>query len=654
LAAPAFAQRGKSAQSVQVSATAGVSQVKAGDGFAVGVVFDHKAGWHVQSQDQSFEGQVPTSIKVEVKGGQAGPIQWPEAKELEVDFGSGAEVITVFEGRAIAYVPIRANAKADPDAKSSVEVTLTVRYQVCNDTTCEMPQKETFTASVPVGATTEALVAAADFGAFDAGVFAMPEVWQSTPPTPAVTGSSGGTGEGAKGQPAAPIVPATSPSTAPRSFFGIPLPQSSGLSAILVLLALAALGGLILNLTPCVLPVIPIKVMTLTQHAGSPSRTLYLGLWMATGVVAFWLALGVPVLFVSSFGDPSRIFGVWWVTFGLGGVIVAMALGMMGLFSLNLPQGVYMVNPKADTAWGSFLFGVMTAVLGLPCFGFVAGALLAAAATLPKVATLAIFLGLGVGMALPYLVLAMKPGLLSKLPRTGPASDLVKQVMGMLLLGAGLYFVGSGLIALVAQMPWMGKQLHVWAAAACAGIAGLWLVLRTFAITPSAAKRGLFTIVALVVAGVGVWYASDSTSRARANYKERQAALALAESDAVVSGVWIDYTAKRMEAARAAGKVVVVDFTAEWCFNCKAIKALVLDKAPVKPALAQPDVVLLTADLTSDAAPGHALMAQLGQTGIPLLAIYSPGQDQPWLANAYTSDQVIAALDRARTLATAR
>lgn len=394
--------------------------------------------------------------------------------------------------------------------------------------------------------------------------------------------------------------------------------------------------------------------MTLTQHAGSPGRTLYLGLWMAVGVVAFWLAIGLPVLFVTSFGDPSRIFGIWWVTAGLGTIIIAMALGMMGLFALNLPQGLYMVNPKADTAWGSFLFGVMTAVLGLPCFGFVAGALLAAAATLPKVATLAIFLGLGVGMALPYLILAMRPALVAKLPRTGPASDLVKQVMGLLLLGAGVYFVGSGLIALVAEMPWMAKQLHVWAAAICALVAGIWLIVRTIAITSSAAKRAFFSIVAIAVAAVGLWYANDSTARARTNYLDRQAALAQAEGDALVTGVWIDYTPKRLEAARAAGKVVVVDFTAEWCFNCKALKALVLDKAPVKPALAQKDVVLLTADLSADSAPGHALLEALGQTGIPLLAIYSPGEASPWLANAYTAQQVIDALANARALASAR
>jgi thiol:disulfide interchange protein len=114
-----------------------------------------------------------------------------------------------------------------------------------------------------------------------------------------------------------------------------------------------------------------------------------------------------------------------------------MGIGIMGLFTIQLPAAVYAVNPKAETAWGSFLFGVMTAVLGLPCFGFVAGALLAGAATLPASTVMLVFASIGVGMAAPYLVLSAKPSLLRHLPRTGPASELVKQVMGLLLRRRG-------------------------------------------------------------------------------------------------------------------------------------------------------------------------------------------------------------------------
>jgi thiol:disulfide interchange protein DsbD len=341
---------------------------------------------------------------------------------------------------------------------------------------------------------------------------------------------------------------------------------------------------------------------------------------------------------LSSFADPSRIFGIWWVTLGLGLLIAIMSVGLMGVFNITLPQAVYAVNPKADSAGGSFLFGIMTAVLGLPCFGFVAGSLLAAAATLPKIVTFAIFLGLGVGMALPYFVLALKPHWIKKIPRTGPASELIKQVMGLLLLAAGIFFIGAGLIALVAAKPWIAKQLHVWIAALIALIAGLWIISRTFQISKSMLPRAIFTVIGLFVASAGLWYANDTTTRARDNY---------------LSGMWAPYSPQAVAAARAEGKVVVLDFTAEWCLNCKALKAAVLDREPVKSRLREQNIALFLVDLTATEAPGWKRLEELGQTGIPLLAIYTPGEPQPWLANNYTADTVMAAVNRALQVADA-
>src|SRR5690606_24596669 len=137
---------------------------------------------------------------------------------------------------------------------------------------------------------------------------------------------------------------------------------------------------------------------------------------------------------------------------------------------------------RADSPSGSFMFGVMTAVLGLPCFGFVAGGLLAGAATLPPLLIMVIFLGLGVGMAAPYLVLSAYPNLVNKVPRTGPASELVKQVMGLLLLAAAAFFVAAGVKALLLEKPWLSESIAWWAVAFFITIAGLWLAFRTLQI----------------------------------------------------------------------------------------------------------------------------------------------------------------------------
>ena len=646
---------------VTTSVVADKLQVKAGDRIVLAVVWEFTDDYHIHTNDPKppkewdFDA-IPTKIEIKPAAElNFGPLQWPKTKTIQADLvGSGSPLpYGVFGGdRVIAYVPVVVAS----DAKSAT-FDITLRYQACNDTLCLRPAKEPFRVTVPIGAESKASEEAALFAGFDAKVFegawaageavktpdgpatiANPE--KTSPTTTATNGST------TAGNPAAAGGVAAA-NNAPRAFFGIPIPQGGFFSVVVVLL-LAILGGLILNLTPCVLPVIPIKVITLSQHAGSPGRTLFLGLWMAGGVVAFWLLCAVPVLAFASFGDPSRVFGIWWVTTGLGVLIALMSLGIMGMFSLNLPQGLYMINPKADTAWGSFAFGVMTAVLGLPCFGFVAGALLGTAATLPKVATFAIFLGLGIGMALPYLVLALFPKLVDRIPRTGPASELVKQVMGLLMLAAAAYFVGSGLIALVASKPWLGKQLHNWLVAGFGIAAGAWLVWQTIKITKSAGRRVVFTLIAVFIAGMGVWYANDATGRAKETHLARVAGMEAAGGGKLLTGVWIEYNSGLFEQARRENKIIVMDFTAEWCLICKGLKSRVLSAQPVKGALQQDDVVLFTVDLTADAAPGWKTLNDLGETGIPLLVVYTPGNATPWKANAYAAAQVMAALNNAR------
>ncbi|MCZ6835652.1 MAG: thioredoxin family protein, partial [Planctomycetota bacterium] len=428
-------------------------------------------------------------------------------------------------------------------------------------------------------------------------------------------------------------------------FFGWTLPDFQGPFGTVILAFLSIIGGFILNLTPCVLPVIPIKIMTISQHADKPGQCLKLGIWMALGVVAFWLAIGLPVAFITSVTDPSRIFGIWWITLGIGLIIGVMGFGIMGLFMMQLPQSVYMINPKADTPFGSFMFGIMTAVLGLPCFGFIAGALLAGAATLPSLTVIIVFTSIGIGMAAPYLVLAAKPSLVDKIPRTGPASELVKQVMGLLLLASAAYFIGSGLIGLLTDKPYLGKQLHWWAVAGLTTASGLWLIMRTFQITSKPLPRITFTIIGLILSFITLWVATGFTSKAKETWTVQQAAL---QSDAGYSTkIWNNYTPAALAQAREDGKIVVLDFTAEWCLICKSLKATVLNPDPVKSVLAGDTIVSFTVDLTSNKAPGWDLLRDLGKTGIPMLAVFPQNGSDPWLSNAYTTDLVMQALENA-------
>lgn len=611
---------------VRVEIIATQTRVAPGSEFAIGIVLDHARNWHTwpsEAQDvlPASVAEFATRTAIVPSGEsrpdwieRAGPIQWPTPKDVTNPL-MDPPTVKSYAGRAVAYIPVIVSADAELGVQT---LEFVVSYQACDDTVCLIPTDETVSIDIEIVSLDDlagtTVTPGADFDKFDPTVFAEMRV---------------GDGFDLWGEARARVVPGSRP-----SFLGFVIPDLGGAGGLVLLALFAMVGGFILNLTPCVLPVIPIKIMTISQHAQSPGKSLVLGLWMALGVVAFWVGIGIPAAIFSAFADPSRLFGIWWITMGIGVLIAAMALGLMGMFEIRLPRAVYMVEPRAENAWGSFLFGVMTAVLGLPCFGFVAGALLAGAATMPAWQVMLIFTGIGAGMALPYLVLSANPKLLKKMPKAGPASDLVKQVMGLLLLAAGAYFIGAGALALlpsvgVVQLPWWGTVVHWWFVALFALAAGGWLIVRTVAITPKWGRRVVFGFVGLLLGGAAVAYAGLTTKDARENF-------------------WVPYSAEALAQHREAGRTVVMDFTAEWCLNCKALKRAVLNVDPVRSELLRSDVVAMTVDLTSTSAPGWDKLRELGYTGIPVLVIYGPGTDGPWSANAYTSGQVMEAIGRAR------
>ncbi len=607
-------------------AVAQKSVVRPGDTIAIAVVLKHGKGFHSWPNKPVIPKElggdftaIPTTI--EVPGLPAGArvvgIQWPPPRAVKVNFTGAPIDLMSYPGQMVAYVAVALDPTIKP-GPAAFQIKLS--HQACNDSTCLQP--ETFDLSVTVEV-------AAPGEPRGAPTLNEPDLFKDLKPSGA-----------------APVDASSPVPTMRPSLFLFELPDPSGPIGMLVLFLVSALAGAVMNLTPCVLPIIPIKVMTLTQHAGSPGRAVILGLWMALGVVCFWVVIGLPMAFVSFSLDPSRlIFGTWWVTLSLGVIIVAMGLGIMGLFSIQLPQSAYLVNLKADTPWGSFVFGIMAAVLGLPCFGFVVGGLLAGAATLPAVAIMIVFTGLGVGMGAPYLVLAAKPGLVEKIPRTGPASELVKQMMGLLLLAAAAFFVGAGLKTLVHEKPYLSETLGWWAVAFFITIAALWLTLRTFQVTKATWPKVVMpALAALAVAGI-VAFANDWTNVAREDYLRRRATT----SDTLVPGAWNSYTPERFKKAAESGKVIVADFTADWCIICKSLKRGVLDRDPVHAELAKDDVIPFEVDCSSNSAPGWKFLNELGQTGVPTLAIFGPGLERPIIFNAYTPSMVVGALAKARS-----
>jgi cytochrome c biogenesis protein CcdA/DsbC/DsbD-like thiol-disulfide interchange protein/thiol-disulfide isomerase/thioredoxin len=233
------------------------------------------------------------------------------------------------------------------------------------------------------------------------------------------------------------------------NFLGLQFGVDTG--AVGVILVLAFIAGFLMNFTPCVLPVIPIKILSLQAHAKNPARCFALGLIFAVGIVTLYAVLGILLAGLITGVeklDWGEQFTNWWFTGAVGLIVGAMGFGMLGLFTVNLPQWLYMFNPQSDSASGSFFMGVFTAILSTPCTGPLLGATVAWVATQPPSIALLTLVVMGVGMAFPYVLLTAFPKLLERMPSTGPGSELVKQVMGLCLMAVAVFFLGTAAVAL--------------------------------------------------------------------------------------------------------------------------------------------------------------------------------------------------------------
>ena len=612
-AAPVF---GDSRDQVETSVEVTQSGLAPGADGAVAVVFKLAKGYHIWTKPgddgpdfAEFSGAIRTTISV-ASGPEGGPseipgvvvhrgfMQWPEPHAVEADLGEGRSKYAVYEGSFSVFVPFSIAADAKP---GPVTVPLEIEFQACDDRGCSAPATVELSASFEIVPTASAAGAASPeaFTAFDPSVYARIRSGERP---------------------------------AERLEFNL-LEYSFSIdpsgAGFLLLLLIAAAGGMLLNFTPCVLPVIPLKIIGLSQAAqGSRSKCFALGFVMSLGVVAFWMALGLAIATIKGFETTSQLFQKPEFTIGVGVVIAVMAVGMAGFFSLKLPDWIYMVEAKHDSYLGSFGFGIMTAVLSTPCTAPLMGTAVAWATTQGPATILTVFAAVGTGMALPYLVLSAKPEWIDRMPRTGPASDLIKQVMGLLLLAAAAYFTGAGISGLLVTPPEPPSHAYWWAVALLGAGAGAWLLVRTMRLTRRPVNRMVFGGTGAFILAVSVLIGLSQTAKGPVD--------------------WTYYTPERLAEAQRSGKVVVIDFTAEWCANCKTLEALVLNTPSVSKELNAADVAPIKVDLTGNNEAGNALLKKSNRVTIPLLLVY--GRDGSVVMNTenYTAQQVLDAIAAAR------
>ena len=387
----------------------------------------------------------------------------------------------------------------------------------------------------------------------------------------------------------------------------------------------ALLGGLILNLMPCVFPVLAIKVMSFAQHADDRRGHHISGVAYTAGVVLSFVALGALMLGLRSAGEQLG----WGFQLQAPAVVAALAvlftvmgLNLAGLFEFGqfLPNRVATLQSK-NIAINAFLSGVLAVAIASPCTAPFMGASLGLALGLPALQALLIFAAIGAGMALPYLAASLIPGVARLLPRPGAWMDTFRRAMAF------------PMFATVVWLVWvLGQQTGIdGASALLALLVALSMVIWAF--TLRGRVRGLIAIISIAATtllagtiGQNVLKPLDVTAAANATDR------------------WQPWAPGQVERMLATGAPVFVDFTAAWCVTCQYNKKTTLADPTVLADLEAKKVTLLRADWTRrDPAITQAL-AQLGRNGVPVYVIYKAGRAPVVLSEILSVAEVRAAL----------
>ncbi|SCW39171.1 Thiol:disulfide interchange protein [Sphingobium faniae] len=400
----------------------------------------------------------------------------------------------------------------------------------------------------------------------------------------------------------------------------VPAPRGGGAQTILIALGGAILGGLLLNIMPCVFPILGLKALSLARAGGDEREVRREALAYAAGVIATCLLLGGALLALRAAGaavgwafqlqDPRIILLLFLL-------VTAIAFNLAGLFELRGFGGGERLAAKGGMT-GSFWTGALVAFVATPCTGPFMGAALGAALVLPLGAALAIFAGLGLGLALPFVLLAWLPALRSRLPRPGPWMERLQRIFSI-----PMFLTSLGLAWLLGQQRGVPAMTIGLGAALLLALLLWWLGGRQH----RGKSGGLIVLIgALALLGGGI-----------ALLPAKAPAAAAAQASGAVP-----FDEARLASLRAQGKPVFLYFTADWCLTCKANEAAAIDRAETRAAFDKAGVTVMVGDWTNaDPAITRFLEGQ-GRSGVPLYLWYAPGKEAQALPQLLTPSTLTA------------
>ncbi|HUY90747.1 MAG TPA: protein-disulfide reductase DsbD domain-containing protein [Pirellulales bacterium] len=423
------------------------------------------------------------------------------------------------------------------------------------------------------------------------------------------------------------------------------------------------LGGLILNVMPCVLPVIGLKVLSFIEQGGqSRSRVLMLNIWYSLGLLSVFMVLAtLPVAARLLFGQQfswGQQFAYDGFNITLTSIVFVMTLSFLGVWEIPIPGfvGSGAANDLAEQEGfsGAFVKGALTTVLATPCSGPLLGPALGFAFAQPPLVIYLMFACIGLGMASPYLLIGAFPSLIRRLPKPGAWMDTFKQTMGFVLLATVVYLMT--LIRWERFIPTLAFLMGLWAAA--------WWVGRVPLYAEFSAKARAWAGACAFAALIGLfsyqWLGGVMESRfemmmnreiaARLSGKDQAAKVAQTEEGHELP--WQPFSMANLVEYTREGKTVMVDFTADWCPSCKTLEATVLNTEATREFLAANGVIPMVADMTRNPPDEAELLSALaGPSGaVPVLAIFPAGRaNEPIVlaAGFYTRGELLERLKQA-------
>ncbi len=534
--------------------------------------------WHVNANKVTDEFLKPSSVEAKAEGLEFGEANWPEPIK---EYNEALELeIWTFRGTFSVQIPVKA---VDGTNYDSLGTTVTFNYQACDNSICLAPASKTISLD----------------GSLNGGTVGT-GVKKNNSEIGAVEGRTDAKENRA------------------GSRTGLADGDSAGIA---LLLFFAFVGGIILNLMPCVLPVLSLKLFSLIKQAGeSRGRLLTLGGATTAGIlVSFW-TLAAVVAAVKEGGGSAG----WGMQFQSAGfiafmvvILTAFAMSFFGVFEIWLP---WSTTTKMDSAGqksglaGAFFTGALLVLLSTPCSAPFLGTAMGFAFAQTTPILFLFFTAAGLGLALPYMLVSVFPGVLKVFPKPGVWMVHLQRVMGVLLLAS----VGWLFWIVNEQAGVTGVELF--AAVAIASIACS-VLLGRFAKPGTAFIREVAVVILSSVALFSIWFAGIAPEYERAAIATFDARMQQQMTD----DGWFRYSPALIEEFAKAKRTVFIDVTADWCLTCKANEAAVLEDEDFVRAMDSLNVALVKADWTRETPEVNALLQSMEKSGVPAYAIYPTG-----------------------------